>query len=60
MFPPTFVVCGNTQRAADLPEALLFNKEGDINLVKILVDFIKKRFQARKHAAVDVTFGYQQ
>ena len=53
MFPPMSVVCGNTQRAKDLPEAFLFHTEGDVDLIVILVDFIEKWLYARKHSNVD-------
>lgn len=55
MFPPTLVVYGNTKRATDLPEAILLQMEGDIDLIVVLVDFIEKRLHARKHSSVDVT-----
>jgi hypothetical protein len=42
-FPPTFVVWGNTRRTPDLLEGILLYTKGDVDLLVILVDFIKKR-----------------
>lgn len=53
MFPPTFVVWGNTQRATDLPEAFFLHTEGDVYFTVIIVDFIEKRFDSGKHPSVD-------
>lgn len=53
MFPPTFVVRGDTQRATDFPETLLLHTEGDVDFIVILVDFIEEWLHARKHSTVD-------
>jgi len=38
----------------DLPEAFLLHTEGDVDLVVILVDFIEKWLNARKHCSLIV------